>query len=61
MENQIATMVRMLLFRDEGKTKTEVSDLLRVHRNTVRLLKQRFKEKGVDGLYDKLSFMGATT
>ena len=53
LENKIATRARMLLFREEGKRQTEIGELLKVHRNTVRLWEKRYKQKGVKGLYDK--------
>jgi len=53
LENKIATRARMLLLREEGKRQTEIGELLKVHRNTVRLWEKRYKQKGVKGLYDK--------
>ena len=53
LENKIATRARMLLFREEGKRQAEIGELLKVHRNTVRLWEKRYKQKGVKGLYDK--------
>jgi hypothetical protein len=37
IENRIATRARILLLREEGKRQIEVGELLKVHRNTVRL------------------------
>ena len=53
IENRIATRARILLLREEGKRQTEVGELLKVHRNTVRLWEKRYKQKGIKGLYDK--------
>ena len=51
-ENRIATRARMLLLRAEGKRQMEVGDILRVHRNTVRLWEKRYRAKGINGLKD---------
>ena len=53
IENRIATRARILLLREEGKRQTEVGELLKVHRNTVRLWEKRYKQKGMKGLYDR--------
>jgi len=53
IENRIATRARILLLREEGKRQTEVGELLKVHRNTVRLWEKRYKQKGIKGLYDR--------
>jgi hypothetical protein len=53
IENRIATRARILLLREEGKRQIEVGELLKVHRNTVRLWEKRYKKKGVKGLYDR--------
>ena len=53
IENRIATRARILLLREEGKRQTEVGELLKVHRNTVRLWEKRYKQKGMMGLYDR--------
>jgi len=53
IENRIATTARILLLREEGKRQTEVGELLKVHRNTVRHWEKRYKQKGIKGLYDR--------
>jgi transposase len=53
VENRIATRARMLILREEGKNQTEVGKILKVHRNTVILWEHRYKEEGIEGLYDK--------
>jgi transposase len=53
IENRIATRARMLILREEGKNQTEVAEILKVHRNTVILWEHRYKDAGIDGLYDK--------
>jgi hypothetical protein len=53
IENRIASRARMLLLRAEGKRQMEVADILKAHRNTVRLWEKRFRAEGVEGLRDK--------
>ena len=53
IENRIATRARILLLREEGKSQTQTGEILKVHRNTVRLWEKRYKNKGIKGLYDK--------
>lgn len=53
IENRIATRARILQLREEGKRQTEVGELIKVHRNTVRHWEKRYKQEGIKGLYDK--------
>ena len=53
IENRIATRARILLLREEGKSQTQTGEILKVHRNTVRLWEKRYKNEGIKGLYDK--------
>lgn len=53
VENRIATRARILLLREEGRSQKQIGDILQLHRNTVMLWEKRYKEEGINGLYDR--------
>jgi transposase len=48
-----ATRALIILWFNERKTETEIADLLFISNRSVRRCLRRYKEKKIDGLYDK--------